>query len=286
MKLFTELSIPPLGVQIGADEKVLLLGSCFSDEVGKRMQEWGLDACRNPFGALYNPLYILNAIELLDSDRLLDESDCVPMGSGAGMICSWYHHTKMARKTAADFLSEANRALTLSREFWKECGVVIITLGTAFVYRHDGKVVANCLKRPAAEFTRQMMSAEEVRNALSGIISLASPRRIIVTVSPIRHLADGAHANTLSKASLQLGADAALKEMDERQCCYFPSCELMLDELRDYRFYDADLVHPRDIAVDYIFERFLKSCTYETERKKLELRHKDVLRSQHIPILG
>ena len=286
MKLFTELSIPPLGVQIGADEKVLLLGSCFSDEVGKRMQEWGLDACRNPFGALYNPLSILNAIELLDSDRLLDESDCVPMGSGAGMICSWYHHTKMARKTAADFLSEANRALTLSREFWKECGVVIITLGTAFVYRHDGKVVANCLKRPAAEFTRQMMSAEEVRNALSGIISLASPRRIIVTVSPIRHLADGAHANTLSKASLQLGADAALKEMDERQCCYFPSCELMLDELRDYRFYDADLVHPRDIAVDYIFERFLKSCTYETERKKLELRHKDFLRSQHIPILG
>ena len=119
MKLFTELSIPPLGVQIGADEKVLLLGSCFSDEVGKRMQEWGLDACRNPFGALYNPLSILNAIELLDSDRLLDESDCVPMGSGAGMICSWYHHTKMARKTSADFLSEANRALTLSREFWK-----------------------------------------------------------------------------------------------------------------------------------------------------------------------
>lgn len=286
MKLFTELSIPPLGVQIGADEKVLLLGSCFSDEVGKRMQEWGLDACRNPFGALYNPLSILNAIELLDSDRLLDEGDCVQMGAGAGLICSWYHHTKMARKTAAEFLCEANRSLIHSREFWKECEVLIITLGTAFVYRHEGKVVANCLKRPAAEFTRQMMSAEEVRNALSGIISLASPRRIIVTVSPIRHLADGAHANTLSKAVLQLGADAALKEMDERQCCYFPSCELMLDELRDYRFYDADLVHPRDIAVDYIFEHFLKSCTCEAERKKLELRHKDFLRSQHIPILG
>ena len=286
MKLFTELSIPPLGVQIGADEKVLLLGSCFSDEVGKRMQEWGLDACRNPFGALYNPLSILNAIQLLDSVNLLDESDCVPMGSGAGMICSWYHHTKMARKTSADFLSEANRALTLSREFWKECGVVIITLGTAFVYRHDGRVVANCLKRPAAEFTRLMMSPEEVEQALKEIIRLAAPRRLIVTVSPIRHLADGAHANTLSKASLQLGSDAALKGRDESQCCYFPSYELMLDELRDYRFYDAGLVHPRDIAVDYIFERFLKSCTCEVERKKLELRHKDFLRSQHIPILG
>ena len=286
MKLFTELSIPPLGVQIGADEKVLLLGSCFSDEVGKRMQEWGLDACRNPFGALYNPLSILNAIELLDSDRLLDESDCVPMGSGAGMICSWYHHTKMARKTSADFLSEANRALTLSREFWKECGVVIITLGTAFVYRHDGRVVANCLKRPAAEFTRLMMSPEEVEQALKEIIRLAAPRRLIVTVSPIRHLADGAHANTLSKASLQLGSDAALKERDEKQCCYFPSCELMLDELRDYRFYDADLVHPRDIAVDYIFERFLKCCTGERDRKILEARHKEFLHKQHIPILG
>ena len=130
------------------------------------------------------------------------------------------------------------------------------------------------------------MSPEDVEQALKEIIRLAAPRRLIVTVSPIRHLADGAHANTLSKASLQLGADAALKGRDESQCCYFPSYELMLDELRDYRFYDAGLVHPRDIAVDYIFERFLKSCTYETERKKLELRHKDFLRSQHIPILG
>ena len=275
-----------MGVQIGADETVLLLGSCFSDEVGKRMQEWGLDACRNPFGALYNPLSILNAIELLDSDRLLDESDCVPMGSGAGMICSWYHHTRMARRTASDFLSDANRSLLQAREFWKECGVVIITLGTAFVYRHDGRVVANCLKRPAAEFTRLMMSPEEAEQALKEIIRLAAPRRLIVTVSPIRHLADGAHANTLSKAVLQIGADAALKESEEKQCCYFPSYELMLDELRDYRFYDSDLVHPRDIAVDHIFERFLKCCTCEEERKKLELRHKDFLRSQHIPILG
>ena len=286
MKLLTELSISPLGVQIGADEKVLLLGSCFSDEVGKRMQEWGLDACRNPFGALYNPLSILNAIHLLQSDRLLDEQDCVPMGAGAGMICSWYHHTRMARRTAPEFLSEANRALLQARAFWRECGVLIITLGTAFVYRHEGKVVANCLKRPAGEFTRQMMDASEVEKALKEIIGLASSRRVIITVSPIRHLSDGAHANTLSKAVLQIGADAALKAIEERQCCYFPSYELMLDELRDYRFYDADLVHPRDIAVDHIFERFLKSCFSEEDRKTLENRHKAFLRTQHIPILG
>lgn len=263
VKLTTEIQAGRSPVEITFRDKIMLLGSCFSAEIGERMLCGGFNVCVNPFGALYNPLSIETALELLCSSRHFTEQDCVMMGAGAGKWCSFFHHTSFARENMEEFLQNANAALDRAREFWAGCNRVIITLGTAFVWENpsapmlaDGShPVCNCLKLPQAEFTRRMLEVEEISASLERIERLCKGRGIILTVSPIRHLSDGAHANALSKSSLLLGLDRAQKRSGAMQ--YFPSYELVLDELRDYRFFADDLVHPGKTAIDIIWERFI-----------------------------
>lgn len=278
MKLFTPVAIEKLDVRIGLDDKIMVLGSCFADNVGGRMKAAGFDVCVNPFGTLYNPASIYNAIAGLQSGEPFTEDDCVEMGAGAGLICSYSHHTSFARPTKAEFLENANRKLALSSAFWHSCNKVIITFGTSYVWRvncslsdNETKkynyitdllspqkctvgVVSNCLKRPASEFTREMLTASEVKALSDSIQSAFTGKEFIFTVSPIRHLSDGAHSNTLSKATLHLGTAGH---------CYFPAFELLNDELRDYRFYAEDLVHPSPAAVGYVWEKFLEAAVPE-----------------------
>lgn len=283
MKLFTEVIPGKSAVSLGLDNGIVMLGSCFSDEIGRRMQDCGFNLCRNPFGTLYNPLSILGAVRLLCSDRLFGEADCVQMGAGSGLWCSFSHHSSFARRSPEEFLRDANAALVEARRRWNSADRLILTLGTAMVWKHGGEVVANCLKRAAGEFTRGMMSPEEVKEALNEIFTLAQGKQCIVTVSPIRHLGDGAHANTLSKAVLQIGTQMALQGSAHE---YFPAYEILCDELRDYRFYAKDLVHPSETAADIVWERFQDFCVNEKEREQLRLNLKTTLRSRHIPLHG
>jgi len=278
MKFFSPVNIQPLGQRISLEDRILFLGSCFADSIGAKMSAAGFNVLVNPFGTLYNPASLLQAIQRLDSDSLYTEADCVQMGAGAGRICSFEHHTSFARTEASEFLSNANARLQEARAFWAGCNRLILTLGTSFVWYHDGAVVANCLKRPAGEFTRRMLSVEESAGCIRAIAQAHPEKKLLLTVSPIRHLGDGAHANAISKARLLLAADS----IDGAE--YFPASEILLDELRDYRFYADDLVHPSGAAVEYIWERFLEAAAVPAEMDRIKENEKAARQSAHRPL--
>ncbi len=274
-KLSTIVSYPAMEEKISLQDDITLLGSCFVDNMAGKLLDAGFKAHANPFGTLYNPSSIARAVQILDSDEFFSEKDCVQMGSGAEKFCSFYHHTSFARPTKEEFLQNANEALCLAREDWHKSKWVIITLGTAFVWTRDGEVVSNCLKRPAREFEHFMLSVENVKEYLTKIVSSHSDKKFIFTVSPIRHLGEGAHANTLSKSTLHLG----LNGMDAN---YFPACEILLDELRDYRFYADDLVHPSALAVNIIWEEFRQYACREDEMTQIETNEKSSRAAKHV----
>ena len=283
LKLQTKVECGKSPVKLSYSEGIVLLGSCFADNIGARMSDAGFDVCVNPFGTLYNPVSVCNAAERLESGAPFTESDCVEMGAGAGLICSFHHHTSFARRTAAEFLEAANASLAAARESWRKAGLVILTLGTAYCFKHleSGLVVSNCLKRPAREFSRERLSIEEVKSLLSGLTARFPDKRFILTVSPIRHMADGAHANQLSKGILLIAADSVT---DGERIVYFPAYEIVMDELRDYRFYAEDMVHPSAQAVDYLWERFCDFALPEGERQTLIDNLKACRCKQHRPL--
>jgi hypothetical protein len=256
-----------------------MLGSCFSDSIGRQMADFGFDVCVNPFGTLYNPVSILQSIEILAGNRDFCTDDCIQIGAGDERWCSFSHHSSFARGSQEEFLSNANSSLSEAREFFASCNKVIITLGTAWCFRNvnSGKIVSNCLKRPAAEFVRERLSSSEVTDMLHRISESCQGRQIIFTVSPIRHFKDGAHGNQISKSALLLGIEDFLcgcpvdLSMNPRYPAdYFPAYEIMMDELRDYRFYAEDMCHPSQQAVTYIRERFLSWALPASERPLLE----------------
>ena len=279
LKLQTPVADAPCKVGISYDDRILMLGSCFSDSIGRQMADFGFDVCVNPFGTLYNPVSILQSIEILAGNRDFCIDDCVQIGAGDERWCSFSHHTSFARESQEEFIANANSSLSEAREFFASCSKVIITLGTAWCFRNvnSGKIVSNCLKRPASEFVRERLSSSEVTEVLHRISELCQGRQIIFTVSPIRHFKDGAHGNQISKSALLLGIEDFLcgcpvdLSMSPRYPAdYFPAYEIMMDELRDYRFYAEDMCHPSQQAVNYIRERFLSWALPASEHPLLE----------------
>lgn len=321
MKLTTPVEFPKAGVGISYGDRIMVLGSCFADNVGKRLKDRGFELYLNPFGTLYNPASIEGSIARLDSGEHFVESDCVQIGSGSTKWGSFHHHTLMARETLEEFLANANESLDMAAEFWQTCNKVIVTFGTSWCFRHIGfggkvsLIVSNCLKRDAGEFRREFIPAEITAEIVRRMVEEHPDKDFIFTVSPIRHFKDGAHGNQLSKASLLIGLDEALKAVsgqptastptsgkqvsgqpaagqngsakvlqncEKPRCDYFPAYEIMLDELRDYRFYAEDMIHPSEQAVNYIFERFIGWALPESEKDEF-LRHEKILRqSLHI----
>ena len=285
MKWQTPVTFPPSRIPLTPDDGVLVVGSCFADEIGERMRRSDFNACVNPFGTLYNPLSVAGALSRLCDGRPFTESECVEMGAGAGRICSFSHHTSFARETPEAFLSVANEALEDAAAFWQDCNKVCITLGTVFCWLHDGAVVANCLKRPASEFERVEMTLEQVTAVLRSIVVSSPGKAFLFTVSPIRHLGDGAHLNQLSKSTLLLAVDALLRDpLVGQRCEYFPAYEILLDELRDYRFYAEDMTHPSAQAADYIWERFKEFAVPAEYADRVAQAEKDWKAVQHRPL--
>lgn len=282
MKLQTPVTDEKCKVGISYKDKIMMLGSCFSDNIGGRLADYGFDVCVNPFGTLYNPASIASAVERLVSRVHFTDNDCVEIGAGSQRICSFSHHTSFSGVDSAEFLTKANDALEKAADFFLDCNKVIITLGTSWCFRHiaTDKIVSNCLKHPAAEFQRERLSAEEVAGLLKQIMATdcGKEKEFIFTVSPIRHFKDGAHGNQLSKAGLLLGIDAATEENAD----YFPAYEIVMDELRDYRFYAEDMCHPTSQTTQYILERFLDWALPSEERPVLEEHIRRFRRSAHI----
>lgn len=281
VKLITPVLAGKSPVQCSLQDRILVLGSCFADAIGTRLTDGGFKVCVNPFGTLYNPSSIASALEILSTDTLFGPEDCVQMGAGSQRICSFRHHTSFSRTTGEEFLEHANAALMQAREFWKQCNKVIITFGTAFVWEHEkAGIVANCLKRNASEFTHRMLGVQECRQYMERISQICAGRGIIFTISPIRHLSLGAHSNTLSKATLHLALDAA----QTAETAYFPAYEIVCDELRDYRFYAEDLVHPSKTAEEIVWERFMGACVPPEEHQEIARTFKEGKRGRHISI--
>lgn len=283
LKLQTPVFIQPSRVSVSLSDTVMVLGSCFADNIGSRMSDYGFNVCVNPFGTLYNPVSLANAVARLESGIPFSENDCVDMGAGAGLVCSFSHHTSFARPSREQFLSDANSSLEEAHRFWLKTNKVLITLGTSYCYRNlaSGEVVANCLKRPAAEFSREMLSLGNVSILLDVLVSRHPDKQFIFTVSPVRHLSDGAHANQLSKSTLLLALDKLSLNPD---IDYFPAYEIFMDELRDYRFYAEDMSHPSSQAVDYIWERFCEFAVPDSEKDVLQKNIKACRQSRHRPL--
>lgn len=282
MKLQTPVADDKCRVGISYNDKIMMLGSCFTDNIGKQLLNFGFDVCVNPFGTLYNPASIYESVLRLIQGTPFTEEDCTQIGAGSERICSFHHHTTFARETRQEFLDNANQALKKASEFFKECNKVIITLGTSWCYRHlaTDRIVCNCLKHPAAEFVREFLPSDQTAAILSSIISACKDKEFIFTVSPIRHFKDGAHGNQLSKSALLLGADSAIRA-NEKCADYFPAYEIVMDELRDYRFYAEDMCHPSAQAVDYIRERFLNWALPAEQHATLEANIKKFKQSCH-----
>ena len=289
MKLQTPVADAPCRVGISYKDKITMLGSCFSDNVGKHLKDYAFDVCVNPFGTLYNPVSIQKSISRLISGEPFTEKDCIQIGAGDTRFCSFSHHTSFAQASKEDFLDNANKALEAAVKHFAESTKVIITLGTSWCFKHveNGEVVSNCLKRPAAEFERiRLLSAQTFRILTQMMLECKNAesesfkhKEFIFTVSPIRHFKDGAHGNQISKAGLLLGIEDCLSLEGTD---YFPSYEIMMDELRDYRFYAEDMCHPTSQAVDYICERFLSWALPAEEHPVLESKIREYKKSRHI----
>jgi len=281
MKFRTEIECASLGTDISYGDTVLLFGSCFADEMRARMQRAKLRAAGNFTGPLFNPASLAAALRRA--------SDPAPATSGELHRDAdgwWFHYdagTLLSDPDPAVALRRCNEALGALRSLLPEARCLVVTFGTAWVYRlrENGRIVANCHKQPGALFRRERLGAEAIVAEWSDL--LAGPlagKEVIFTVSPVRHIGDGPDGNSLSKATLRV----AVAELTERfgSAHYFPAYEILMDDLRDYRFYADDLVHPSPQAVEYIWERFAaaalsapaRALLPEVERLAAAARHR------------
>lgn len=284
MKFRTEIDVAPWQHSIDYTDKIVCLGSCFASNIAERLRRHKFDVISSPTGILFNPVSIAQSVDMMlraargesvvnpDMMVLLDDRyvnyDFHSALSGA---------TPMAATLAMqEHLEEGGNALNRSN-------LVVITLGTAWCYEHRefGRVVANCHKQPSRLFNRRLLSVAEVVEALVSIVESINCR-VVFTVSPVRHIGEGMEDNSLSKAILRV-AVAEVCARYGKGVDYFPSYEIMMDDLRDYRFYDTDMVHPTMQAVDYIAEKFFDAALSVAAKSTMQRINKVVAAAEHRP---
>lgn len=251
MQFRTQIQIEPSTLRLNHSNRVLMIGSCFSEHIAERMVCAGFHVANNPFGILFNPASIAATIERLASGKFYTIDDLL---NNNDRWFSYDFHGDFAARSAESALTKMNRAVEQGAEALAAADCVVLTLGTSWVYRlKTGGVVANCHKMSAQLFERELMSVEQIVSMLDGVIAKhLNNKRVILTVSPVRHVADGLDQNSLSKAILRVAVEQLVRKRTE--VSYFPSFEIMNDDLRDYRFYERDMVHPSSVAIDYIWE--------------------------------
>ena len=255
MKFRTEIKIEKGSPQINYDSRIALFGSCFSDHISNYLRQFQFQIFTNSHGIVFHPLAIENAISQNLDRKIYTIDDLNQIGE---IWFSYQHHSKFSSIDPKKTLENINQSIERGHRFLTEATHLIITLGTAWVYkRSDGIIVANCHKVPQREFDKILLSQKEISDSLIRTIEklkLQTPTiEIILTLSPVRHLKDGFIENSRSKAIL---LSAIHSVCDLKIAKYFPSFEIMMDDLRDYRFYDKDLIHPSETAVDYIWQQF------------------------------
>ena len=282
MLLHTKININPLNQTIHYVNGLLFLGSCFADEIGSICRGLGFHALVNPFGVLYNPASIAQSMERLQNGKPFGHDEVIEVGEG--QYCTFSHNTAFWRPSETNLLEQVNKSLAQAHEHFVKTQWVIISLGTSWAFRHkqSGLVVSNCHKLPANQFERVFLPVEQSLKYLSEIVAQHPDKQFIFTVSPLRHLKDGLHENQLSKAALLLAVDQVCKAFCNAH--YFPAYEILLDELRDYRFYKEDMVHPTEQAVHYIWERFADFAIDPKEKSAMKAASELKQMLQHKPV--
>ena len=257
MKLQTTITLQPEANPIDYTSKVLLLGSCFTENIGGRLDYFKFQNLQNPFGIIFNPVSIANLVDRALNDRLFTNDDVFEQD---GIWHCFEVHSLVFHTQQLPYVELLNAKLLTLKNYLLEASHLVLTFGTSWVYRvkATSKVVANCHKVPASQFARTVLEPAKISEALEGIlksVQKVNPEVILIgTVSPVRHLKDGFVENMRSKSHLIAGVHAIVEK--QNGCFYFPAYELMMDELRDYRFYTADLLHPNETAIEIIWERF------------------------------
>ena len=277
MNLTTPITLPASPLKLDGESKVMLIGSCFAQEVGSRLQTMlGEEQVEvNPFGVQYNPLSIERVLRLL---MKADKADAAVFEGRDGIYHSWFHTSHFSADEEAECRDTINNAFCKSKDFLKQATCLIITFGTTRCYRlnESGLIVSNCHKEPQSCFTEVEPSLGEMmmqwRNLIDELRNFNPDMKVLFTVSPYRYRKYGFHESQLQKAKLLMLVD----DLQKAGAAYFPSYEIMLDELRDYRFYANDMLHPSDLAVDIITERF---CEW-TFTPELTLLSKENIKAQ------
>jgi hypothetical protein len=267
LQFTTKIPIQKCNFPIDYDSKILLLGSCFAENIGNKFQYFKFQSTTNPFGIIFNAVSLEKLIRRAVENRTFTENDIFFHNE---LWHCYEVHSELSHPDKEEFLSNLNSILETTKNQINSLSHCSITLGTSWVYRNNetNEIVANCHKVPQKHFTKELISISQTEESLQNIVSLVhslSPNcHFILTVSPVRHIKDGFVENSLSKAHLVSSIFHALQVSSlGAEGVYFPSYEIMMDELRDYRFYDRDMLHPNSTAIDYIWERFVTSFTSE-----------------------
>ena len=268
MDFTTKITIPPLpeACRLSYKTPVMSMGSCFAAHLQEKFAYYRLPFFTHPFGTLFHPLAIERSLERVCKGQPFTEADFFLQDD---LWLSFELHSQWANPSLPALLAQLNQQMAFLQEALSQTSLIVVTLGTAWVYEHldTGNIVANCHKQPQTLFKKQLLSLPVIKASLEHIVALVREQqpaiKVIFTVSPVRHLKDGAIENQLSKSLLHcaihelLGTDSPKKA---EGLFYFPSYEILMDELRDYRFYKEDMLHPTQQAVQYVWERFSEVC--------------------------
>ncbi|MCU0473940.1 MAG: GSCFA domain-containing protein [Bacteroidales bacterium] len=269
MEFRTTFRIPPSSSKITYNDPVMFIGSCFATSIGKQFEAGHMPVMINPSGTVYNPVSVSNTLQTITSGKIYKKED---LHYYNGLWLSFDHYTDFSSEDAEQTISKINNQTGIAGKFLAGAHFLFITFGTARVFRWNrtGKIVSNCHKIPAAEFTHELLSVNDAvslwNDQLQRLHSLYPALKVVFTISPVRHWKDSAHGNQVSKSVLFL----TIEELLKHPSCpgYFPAYELLMDDLRDYRFYDDDLLHPSAEAVGYIWDAF-SECWFDTKTSEL-----------------
>lgn len=287
MQFHTEITPDSLPYRIGLRSRIVTIGSCFADVMGRRLADHKLDVLVNPFGTVFNPVSVAKLLTMALNGTAPDESGYVERDG------VWFHHdfhSSLYAYNRDELRSKLSHCLTQTADAIRRADFLLLTLGSAVVYRHieTGKVVANCHKMPGTHFEKYLYSYDYLVDDLKRLLKTlhkANPKlKVLLTVSPVRHTRDTLPLNSVSKSTLRVAAHELTVWND--WVSYFPAYELIIDDLRDYRFYEADMIHPNAQAHDYIFGKFAESA-FDTELRGFVAEWAQVSRSlAHRPLYG
>ncbi len=280
----TTITVKPSDYKIALTDNVLCVGSCFAENMGVRLRDLQMPVCINPFGISYNPISMAETLAACRDNRPFTEEDLYFDGE---LYHSWQHHGSFSSTDSEKTLAHIRQNISEAHNFLNETAHILITFGTAWVYElvEQNRIVNNCHKAPSKMFRKRLLTVSETVEAYTPLLTdlLKNGKKIIFSVSPIRHLRDGFIENNISKSVLIL-AIAQLRDIFGLTIQYFPAYEIVLDDLRDYRFYADDMIHPSNLAIDYIWDKFQSVYFDESAKEKIKEILKTRKMSAHRPL--